>query len=119
VPSLLAGYVISMLMTLMLGMLAFWTLQIDGLTMLYILFGQFFAGALVPIPFFPPVLRLLAEVLPFQSTTYLPVAIYVGRVHGNGALHALALQLLWVVILALAANLMWRRSLHRVVVQGG
>jgi ABC-2 type transport system permease protein len=119
VVSLVAGYVVSMMLTLMLGMIAFWTLEIGGLTMLYILVGQFFAGALVPLPFFPGPLRLLAEALPFQSTTYTPVAIYVGRFTGTAALQAVGVQLVWIALLGLAAKAMWSRALHRVVVQGG
>ncbi len=51
--SFVLGYVITTLLTLMLGMFAFWTTEISGLTMLYRLINQFFAGALVPVSLFP------------------------------------------------------------------
>ena len=47
------GYLITMLLTLMLGMIAFWTMEIPALTMLYSLINQFFGGALVPSRCFP------------------------------------------------------------------
>jgi ABC-type uncharacterized transport system permease subunit len=119
VVSLIGGYTVTMMLTLILGLIAFWTLEISGLTMLYILVGQFFAGALVPIPFFPGPLRVIADLLPFQSTTYTPVAIYVGRLTGTPALQAIAVQLAWTAVLGLVAKAMWSRALHRVVVQGG
>jgi ABC-2 type transport system permease protein len=119
VVSLLAGYTVTMMLTLILGLIAFWTLEISGLTMLYILVGQFFAGALVPIPFFPGPLRVIADLLPFQATTYTPVAIYVGRLTGTPALQAIAVQLAWTAVLGLVAKAIWSRTLHRVVVQGG
>jgi ABC-2 type transport system permease protein len=117
--SFVLGYVITTLLTLMVGMIAFWTMEISGLTMLYYLVNQFFAGALVPVSVFPGPLRIVAELLPFQATTYAPVAIYVGRLNGAGALKAIAIQAVWVVLLALAARAMWHRALRRVVVQGG
>lgn len=117
--SFVLGYVITTLLTLMLGMFAFWTTEISGLTMLYRLINQFFAGALVPVSLFPGAIRIIADVLPFQATTYTPVAIYVGRVRGADALGALGVQAVWVVLLILASWAMWQRALHRVVVQGG
>jgi ABC-type uncharacterized transport system permease subunit len=117
--SFVLGYIITTLLTLMVGMIAFWTMEISGLTMLYYLVNQFFAGALVPVSVFPGPLRIVAELLPFQATTYAPVAIYVGRLNGAGALKAIAIQAVWVMLLALAARAMWHRALRRVVVQGG
>ena len=62
---------------------------------------------------------IIADVLPFQATTYTPVAIYVGRIRGADALGALGVQAVWVVVLTFASWAMWHRALHRVVVQGG
>jgi ABC-type uncharacterized transport system permease subunit len=117
--SFVGGYVITALLTLIVGMVAFWTMEISGLTMLYYLVNQFFAGALVPITLFPGALRVLANLLPFQATTYAPVSIYVGRLTGADAWRAIGVQVVWVVLLTLCATAMWRRALHRVVVQGG
>jgi ABC-2 type transport system permease protein len=117
--SFVLAYVIMTLLTLMLGMIAFWTTEISGLEMLYRLVNQFFAGALVPVSLFPGAIRIIADVLPFQATTYTPVALYVGRVRGADALGALGVQAGWVVLLIVASWAMWQRALHRVVVQGG
>lgn len=119
VVSLVLAYVLSTLLTLILGMVAFWTMEVSGLTMLYTLVNQFFAGALVPISLFPTPLRVVADLLPFQAMTYGPVAIYVGRITGPGILGVLTVQSAWLVVLGGATWLLWRRALHRVVVQGG
>jgi ABC-2 type transport system permease protein len=117
--SLLCAYGIAGLLSMMLSMVAFWTLEIDGLTMLYVLVASFLSGALVPVAVFPGALRTVVEWLPFQATTYVPASIYVGSLTGPEAWRAIGLQLAWVVILGLAAALMWRRAMRRVVVQGG
>ena len=117
--SLLCAYGIAGLLSMMLSMVAFWTLEIDGLTMLYVLVASFLSGALVPVAVFPGALRTVVEWLPFQATTYVPASIYVGSLAGSEAWRAIGLQLAWVVILGLAAALMWRRAMRRVVVQGG
>ncbi|MFE7622476.1 ABC transporter permease [Streptomyces sp. NPDC057509] len=117
--SLVCGYAVAILLNLIIGMVAFWTMEINGVTVLYYLINQFLAGALVPLSFFPDVLRHLADLLPFQATTYTPVAIYVGQIAEDRAARAIGIQILWVVLLALLARRIWKAALHRVVVQGG
>ncbi|MFJ6199268.1 ABC transporter permease [Micromonospora sp. NPDC092111] len=117
--SLLCGIGVAIMMNLMICLSAFWTTEINGIMMLFSLVSQFMAGVFVPLSYFPGLLRTLAEHLPFQATTYTPVAIYVGQLEGTEAIRAIGVQLLWIVLLALAARVVWSRALHRVVVQGG
>ncbi|WP_306371575.1 ABC-2 family transporter protein [Nocardiopsis sp. CC223A] len=117
--SLLCAYLVALLLNLILGMVAFWTMEITGIGVLYYLVNQFFAGALVPLDFFPEGLGVLARLLPFQATTYTPVAIYVGRITGTDALLAIGVQVVWIAVLVLFARLLWRAAVRRVIVQGG
>jgi ABC-2 type transport system permease protein len=120
VVSLFAGAVIAMLLTLMLGMVAFWTMETHGITMLYILVNSFFGGALVPLTLFPHPLEILARSLPFQATLYTPVGIYVGQISaGRDAAVAIGVQLGWICLLSIASLAIWKRALYHVVVQGG
>ena len=118
--SLTVGYLIAMLLTLMLGMIAFWTMETQALAMLYMLVNAFFGGALVPLTLFPHGLEILARLLPFQASLYTPVGIYVGQISvGRDAVLAIGVQLGWLVVLSLGARAMWKRALFHVVVQGG
>ena len=67
----------------------------------------------------PEWLRVLAALFPFQATTFSPVAIYLGVVQGPAMWQALGIAAGWVVILAVALRLSWRRVLNRLIVQGG
>lgn len=102
VLTLIFSYVITILMSSIVGMMAFWTLEIGG--------------ALVPLWFMPSWLHAIASALPFQAATYTPLAVYLGRA---SLLPSLGVQLLWIVVLWLVLRLIWSRALHRVVVQGG
>ncbi|MER6912752.1 ABC-2 family transporter protein [Streptomyces sp. NPDC000594] len=119
VPALLLGYVIALLLALLLSLVAFWTVETSGFTVLYRLINQFFAGTMLPVSLFPEPLRILAGLLPFQSTGYVPAALYVGRLEGAEALRALAVQGLWVLLLTLATVTVWHRARRRLSVQGG
>lgn len=119
VVSLLLGYAIGGLLALLIGMIAFWTLELDGVIMLYILVAQFLNGSLVPLNAFPGVLRTVVAWLPFQATTYVPTSIYVGTLGGRQAAAATGVQLVWIVVLGALVAFEWRRAMRRVVVQGG
>lgn len=113
------AYGIMVLIGLVIGLASFWTIEIYGLAMIYRLVSAFFGGALMPLWFFPPPLRVVADWLPFQSMLFVPIAIYLGQLTGGDAVRAIALQLLWVLALYVAALAVWRRAMRRVVIQGG
>jgi ABC-2 type transport system permease protein len=119
VVALLLAFWITLTLTLIVGLIAFWTTEVESLGLLVTLIGQFFAGALIPVSMFPPLLRRIAEVLPFQGTGYLPVAIYVGQLRGAAALRAVLLQAGWCLLLGLAALVVWSKARHRIAAQGG
>ncbi len=100
-------------------LVTFWTVETSGFFVIYRFANQFFAGALVPLWFFPPALRTLADLLPFQTQAHLPLAIYFGMLTGPDLLRALGIQAGWVVILALLARWLWGRAYRRLVIQGG
>lgn len=117
--SLLLAYVIMVLIGVLLGLIAFWTIQVWGFEMIYSLVNRFFAGALMPLWFFPPPLRAIADLLPFQTQVFIPLALYFGRLTGPEIARAFGTQIFWIVVLAIVARFAWRRAIRRVVVQGG
>jgi ABC-2 type transport system permease protein len=106
-------------MGLLMGMIAFWTLETSGIQAIYRFANLFFAGGLVPLWLFPQTVRTVAELLPFQTQANIPVSIYVGRLAGADALRGLGVQAVWVVILGLLVRVMWGRAMRKVVIQGG
>jgi ABC-2 type transport system permease protein len=117
--SVILAYAIISELGLLLGLIAFWTLETGGFFIIYLFVNQFFAGVLVPLWFFPPALRMVANFLPFQSQAFVPISIYLGQLQGGEAAWALLRQAFWIVALYGIAWLVWRQALRRVVIQGG
>ncbi|HEV8635141.1 MAG TPA: ABC-2 family transporter protein [Chloroflexota bacterium] len=113
------AYLVMTMFGLIFGLLAFWLMETWALAIIYQFVNQFFAGALVPLWLFPPGLRLMAELLPFQTQAHIPLSIYMGQLAGADALRGLAIQAFWVVALFGLAQLVWNRAMHKVVIQGG
>lgn len=118
--SFVLGYVVAMLIGLLMGLVAFWTVQTLGVAVIYRFAAQFFGGALIPLFMMPDGLRLVAELLPFQAQAHIPLSIYTGRiVEADAIARAIGLQLFWVGALALLAWLTWQRARRIVTVYGG
>jgi ABC-2 type transport system permease protein len=113
------AYGIMVLIGLVIGLASFWTIEIYGVATIYRLVSALFGGALIPLWFFPPYLRAVADWLPFQSMLFAPIAIYLGQIAGGDALRAIALQLLWLFAFYMATRFVWNYAMRRVVVQGG
>jgi len=81
--------------------------------------ADFFAGGYIPLPFFPEPIRKIIEYTPFAAMQNMPLRIYSGDIAGADAVRGVLLQLFWCAALLLAGKLLMRRSLKRVVAQGG
>jgi viologen exporter family transport system permease protein len=117
--SVLLAYVVVTWIGLLMGLTAFWTLETGGIEAIYRFLNLFFAGALVPLWLFPDGLRVVAELLPFQTQGAIPVSIFVGRLTGLDALRGLAVQAVWALLLGLFTHWVYSRAIRKVVVQGG
>jgi len=99
--------------------LAFWTTDARGINYLANTVILFFSGFIVPINFFPPVLRGLVLLLPFSALANLPVNVYLGNVGGAELVRALVLQAAWIIALVIGGRALLKRLVTRLTVQGG
>lgn len=103
----------------LLGCLAFYMKNIQGVLRAKMVSMDFLTGVIVPFTFFPEWFQTVCQWLPFQGISYIPVTIYLGKRTGGDLTSALLLQAAWAVGLFIAARLVWRFSVKRVTVQGG
>jgi ABC-2 type transport system permease protein len=116
--SLVLAFGVSQLITLLMALSSFWTLEVGGLTMAFFVVRTFLSGAVLPLWFMPDWLQVIAQLLPFQASAFTPLAIYFGRPPGGIGV-ALGVQAGWIVVLGGLCLLVWSRAKRRLVVQGG
>ena len=117
--SFIIAWFIAVELAMLIGLVAFWTLEMTGFMMVYNLVGGFATGALVPLWFMPDLMRQFVQLLPFQSIVYVPVSIYIGIPATGNMYTAMALQVFWAVVLVGVIQFVWKRALYRTVIQGG
>lgn len=117
--ALLMAWAVAALLNLLIGLISFWTVEMNGFRMIYTLIGNFATGALVPLWFMPDALRTVVQLLPFQAIAFIPVSIYVGEPATGSLVTALLVQAAWVGILILVIRWIWSRAFRHTVIQGG
>jgi ABC-2 type transport system permease protein len=119
VPALLLAALLQFTLAFCFGLLAFWFLEIQGFVILSFAAETLLSGQIFPLDLLPPSLFHAAQLLPFYYMMYFPAAILTGRIDLATALHGFAIQAAWVVVLAIAARLIWLSGLRKHTAVGG
>lgn len=117
--ALALAWVVAALLNLLVGLISFWTVEMNGFRMIYTLIGNFATGALVPLWFMPDALRTVIQLLPFQAIAFVPVSIYVGEPATGSIGTALLVQAMWIGLLIVVIRWVWSRAFRHTVIQGG
>ena len=117
--TIILGLLVTVAFCVLIYVLSFFTISPMGLRMVFVSMVEFFAGAVIPLPFFPEGIRAIMELLPFASMQNVPLRIYSGDMMGNEIVKAIILQVVWLVILIAGGKLLCTYAEKKVCVQGG
>lgn len=117
--ALLLGLVVTIAFCMLIYSLTFFTISPEGLRMVFISAVEFFAGAVIPLPFFPPNIRHMMELLPFASMQNVALRIYSGSMTPSEMTKAILLQFIWFGLLVYLGRLLCSFAEKRVSLQGG
>jgi ABC-2 type transport system permease protein len=119
IPSIIFAAFLATALSMIICLVTFVSLNPNGARLLLGVTGEFLMGAVIPIPFMPPLLQRITALLPFRYTADFPFRVYSGHIAGTEALLGLAAQIFW--LFALIGLGLWgfRAALKRLVIQGG
>jgi ABC-2 type transport system permease protein len=117
--SVTLGFLVMISFMMLIYISAFYTISPVGIRILATSVVELFAGAVIPLPFFPDAIRNVIELLPFASMQNTPFQIYNGFLAGQDILWSILLQIFWLLALIVIGKLLMKNALEKVVVQGG
>ena len=125
--SLVLAFLLGFFMEATLGMLGFWVLEVSSIVFGYMLVQYLLSGHMFPIDMLAGVptgmpgvsVADLVQWLPFGYTAYFPAAVWLGKIEGEELFRALAVEVGWVVVMALACRAAWHRGTRRYGAFGG
>ncbi|MCT4543540.1 MAG: ABC transporter permease [Vallitalea sp.] len=117
--SLILGLVITVAISMLMYISVFITMSPAGSSLVFCVLGEFFSGLAIPIPLMPTWLQRIVYVLPFRLTCDMPFRIYLGHIPKNKALTGILIQFIWLTILLILGQVIMKKTLKKVIVQGG
>lgn len=117
--TLVLGLAVTVSFSMLIYVLTFFTISPQGLRIFFMSTMEFFAGAVIPLPFFPDKVRQIMELLPFASMQNVSLRIYSGSMSGAEMRRAVILQVFWLIAVTAAGKLLCRLAERRITVQGG
>jgi ABC-2 type transport system permease protein len=113
------AFVINSQLNFLVGSLAFYLKNINGVIRAKMITMDFLTGVMIPFTFFPDWFQTVASRLPFQYIGYVPVTIYLGKRTGPELTSSLLAQAAWSIGLLLLGRWFWNRAVRQVTLQGG
>ena len=112
------AYLLRTMFLSILGMITFWTTRVGALYELYFAMELLLSGRLVPMPLMPTWVQQLAWFLPFQWSFFFPIEALVGNLTTAELIGGLGMQILWILIGAIAAQVMWKMGIRQYTAAG-
>jgi len=119
IPSLVLAFWIQYSLVFLFIQGAFYTYSGYGIFSSRIALHQTFSGLQAPLILYPPVLRAVGDWLPFQHIIYTPITLYMGRAEGLEAWRLLGWQALWAAGLYFTGQVVMKKALSQLEIQGG
>ena len=107
------AFVIELLIGFLVGTIAFWTEDVDGIYATLERVKRFFSGGYFPLTLLPVTLATASSYLPFQYSFFAPAALYLKKMDLQQGLHGVLIQIVWIVLLSGILYVVWQRGLRR------
>ncbi|EHY0679234.1 hypothetical protein FZX01_03690 [Listeria monocytogenes] len=118
--SIIFGIMIGVAIDTLIGLLAFTTVSVVGLSLFSGGVLLISSGALVPLTLYPEWFQSLSQYLPLQYISYVPAGIYSGIITNNEQItFYIIVQLFWVVLLFILIRVIFKSMQKHVMIFGG
>lgn len=119
IVSFINAFLIFFLISYAISLTAFYYFEIWHFERLLDDIVKVMSGSLIPLWFFPSKLLKIIDYLPFKYIYFMPINIYLEKIELGESIRALVIQVIWIVLIFLLVEIMWKRVMKRIVVQGG
>lgn len=119
IVSVCLSFVTLAFLNFIVGLLAFYLHSIDGIITAKQVLLQIFSGLLIPMTFFPLWLQRILDLLPFKNILYVPLSVYLGKIHGTELAISILHQIIWCVALCLIGRFLLDHACRKLSVEGG
>lgn len=112
------GFFIGFLFKMILGIFAFWVIEIRGIFEAVEVITVILVGNLMPLNFLPHWIATISYISPFSYIIYFPVMAFEGKIEILQSLQLLGIQCIWITMLYFLYKVMWNEGLKKFTAVG-
>lgn len=117
--SLLMAFLVGFLIESLIGLIAFWFLEVSSLIFIYMMLNYFLSGHMIPLDLFPEPLSYWMQLLPFKYLAYFPGAVFLGKYTNEELIFELSIEVVWITVLFALNRIAFHRGTKRYSAFGG
>jgi ABC-2 type transport system permease protein len=117
--SLVLAFLMGFLIESLMGLVAFWFLEVSSLVFIYMLLSYFLSGHMLPLDWLPSPFSDWIRLLPFKYLAFVPAAVLLQKYDQQQLVTELCLGCGWVLILYGLNRFALARGLRRYSAYGG
>ena len=110
---IILAFVSELLISYLIGLIAFWADEVDGIFTTVDRLRKFFSGGYFPLNFLPPIFVTASFSLPFAYSFFVPAQLYLKKIDISAGIRGIFIQLIWIALLYGIIRLLWRRGLKK------
>jgi len=107
------AFINELLIAYLVGLIAFWTDEVDGIYATIDRIKKFFSGGYFPISLLPAIFVQVSFVLPFAYSFFVPAQLYLKKLDLSVGLKGLLVQIVWIIALYGIINVVWKHGLKK------
>lgn len=119
VLSLIMAFLVGFLIESLIGLVAFWFLEVSSLIFIYMMINYFLSGHMIPLDWLPDPISQWVQYLPFKYLAYFPAAVMLDRYTHAELARELLIEASWIVVLLAANRVAFARGVRRYGAFGG
>lgn len=110
---IILAFITELLLSFLIGLIAFWTDEVDGLYMTIERLKKFFSGGYFPINLLPLGFVKISLLFPFAYSFFVPAELYLKKIDLAAGLKGILVQLVWLILLYGIIKIIWKKGLKK------
>jgi ABC-2 type transport system permease protein len=115
---IICAFIIELLIGFLIGAIAFWTDEVEGMQTTIDRIKRFFFGGYFPLTLLPVSLVTVSKYLPFAYSFFAPAQLYLKKMDLHAGFIGVLIQVGWIVVLSIIVSVVWNRGLKKYEASG-
>jgi len=110
---LIFGYFVRLFLAILIGLISFWIVEIDGLYNFCNIIIRFLSGSYFPVSLLPVAIFKINLFFPFAYLIFMPAQLYLNKINLREGIFGFIIEIMWLIILYILLRVIWKFGLKK------